>query len=360
MIESLEIKNFRCFEKLHLKGLGTVNIVVGANGSGKTSLLESIFLGVGGTPEIVTRLRGWRGLGQLIALTGTRSSYDAIWNDIFFNFDQQRTIEINAVGYPENSRKLKVWYNPGDTAVIPLSNEEKVGTGAGRATDSSAIIPITFEWTEATNKPREFKPAFTLTGLSMGGAPIPALAAFFSSSYVATANPSESAGQFSELSKRNEEGPIRELIKELFPITTLSLEASVGGMSILYCGVPWLPVKIPLGLLSSGILKLVSILLGIATFPKGVIIVDEIENELYYQIMPKVWESLLVFCKKFDVQLFASTHSYECLKAALQAVQRNEGDFRLIRTERKDGKCIARLFGGKDFEAALETETEVR
>ena len=38
MIESLEVENFRCFNKLSLDGLGKVNVVVGDNGAGKTAL----------------------------------------------------------------------------------------------------------------------------------------------------------------------------------------------------------------------------------------------------------------------------------------------------------------------------------
>ena len=39
MIKSLKIENFRCFQKLALEDLGPVNIIVGQNGSGKTSLI---------------------------------------------------------------------------------------------------------------------------------------------------------------------------------------------------------------------------------------------------------------------------------------------------------------------------------
>src|ERR1700733_1096295 len=41
-ITSVEIENFRCFKKLRVDGFTAVNLIVGANNSGKTALLEAI------------------------------------------------------------------------------------------------------------------------------------------------------------------------------------------------------------------------------------------------------------------------------------------------------------------------------
>ena len=41
-ITSVEIENFRCFQKLRVDGLAQVNLIVGANNAGKTVLLEAI------------------------------------------------------------------------------------------------------------------------------------------------------------------------------------------------------------------------------------------------------------------------------------------------------------------------------
>jgi recombinational DNA repair ATPase RecF len=44
MMRSLSIENFRSYRELHLSPLRRVNILVGDNGSGKTALLEALFL----------------------------------------------------------------------------------------------------------------------------------------------------------------------------------------------------------------------------------------------------------------------------------------------------------------------------
>jgi AAA ATPase-like protein len=66
MIKSAEIRNFRCFDFVKLTDCRTLNVVVGPNASGKTAILESLFLALGVSPEIALRLRTWRGFeGQM-------------------------------------------------------------------------------------------------------------------------------------------------------------------------------------------------------------------------------------------------------------------------------------------------------
>lgn len=44
MLKNLKIENFRCFKSFELKELGQLNLLVGKNNSGKTSILEAIQL----------------------------------------------------------------------------------------------------------------------------------------------------------------------------------------------------------------------------------------------------------------------------------------------------------------------------
>ena len=44
MLRDLTIQNYRCFRDFQIDGLAPVNLIVGMNNSGKTSLLEAIYL----------------------------------------------------------------------------------------------------------------------------------------------------------------------------------------------------------------------------------------------------------------------------------------------------------------------------
>ena len=56
MVNSFSIKNFRSFNEVKVEGCKRINLIVGDNGSGKTALLEALFLAAGVSPELLLRL----------------------------------------------------------------------------------------------------------------------------------------------------------------------------------------------------------------------------------------------------------------------------------------------------------------
>lgn len=234
MIDSVHIKNFRCFEDHSIKGLGTVNIVVGDNGAGKTALLEALFLSQ------------------------------------------------------------------------------------------------------------------------------PSVTAYYSTTFSVSGSSQETAAQFSVLSTQKKENKFIKAVKSLYPhIISIGVESEMG-QPMLFGDIKGLPMKVPLAFISGGTQKLVAILLGMASQPKGLILIDEIENGFYYKTMPKVWETLLAFCKQYSVQIIATTHSRECLESALPTIKKNESRFRLIRMENVGGRRFSKVFKGDELEAAIETGVEFR
>ena len=349
MVDSLGIRNFKCFENLELHSLRRINILVGENSSGKSALLEGIFLAAGGSPELVLRLRAWRGLGQPLQVSVDRSSYESLWKDLFFGFDQEKTVLIDLVGSPSNTRSLSISYKRQGNLTLPI----------GSSIDSPIIAPIVFDWKDQAGISSAVEPTFGPNGLNLGSL-IPTMpAAFFSVSYVSW-SPSETASRFSELSKRNQHHAVVEALQKEFPqIKELSVEVSTGSPAI-YALVDSLKEKIPVGMISSGINKFLTLLLAIATIPKGVVLVDEIENGFYFERLPQMWRAIAQFCKEYDTQIFASTHSYECLSAAVPTVISAEQDFSLIRMSRENGRCTASVIPGLQFERAVQQEIEVR
>ncbi len=82
MLTTLEIENYRAFRFLRAE-LGRINLIAGANGSGKTSLLEALFLLASG--------------GNAISANGVRSGPargPVETHRIFLHLDSSRTIRI--------------------------------------------------------------------------------------------------------------------------------------------------------------------------------------------------------------------------------------------------------------------------
>lgn len=351
MAESITIRNFRCFSETKLSDCRRINVIVGANGSGKTALMEAIFLAVGPSPEIVTRLRRWRGFEVSgLAPISPMLIYRSVWGDLFHDYDFRRPISISLRGYAPHTRQVTINYN----------ERKMISGGAGTAPRASAFSPIQFVWkginnrTIATSTPR-------LEGGQMVVDPLPyspVEGLFFAAvqGYSAT----EAANRFSELSKRSEEGPIVEFFKQVFTfIEDLSVELH-GGTPMIFAKVDGMADRIPIGLVSGGLNKLASIITMFPNYPQGIALIDEIENGFYYKTLPKVWEALLHFGKLHDLQVFASTHSLECLKAAAEVANTDPESFSLLRVVRGNKGSIVREFAGADFASAIFDDVEVR
>ncbi len=363
MLNDVRITHFKCFRELYLQDLGAVNVIVGDSGSGKTALLESLFLSQSGTPEVILRLRVWRGLGNTVTLAVNKQSYEALWRNLFYGFDQKQAIRIVAHGSSGLARTLKVHYDKQAPSEISAPTREgftKVSVGS---TDSMAITPITFEYTHDTEGVPStviYQPSFQGDMMKLGIQPIPSLAAFFASSFASVVMPGEVAEQFSLLSKAKQAGKFITQMRKLFPrIRDISVEFE-GNSPMLYCDVATMAEMVPIGLLSSGMHKLAALMLGIAHHSKGIVLIDELENGIYYKLLPEVWKALHSFAKAFNVQLFVSTHSKECLQAIGPLLDKHASDFRLIRMESAKGVSKAKVFTGKEFEAATVTEVEFR
>jgi hypothetical protein len=250
---------------------------------------------------------------------------------------------------------VEVFYERDQAVSIPLSED-----GAGHISDAAAIVPVNFRVTDSRGEVFEFSPELTSQGIRVKATVSPSLAAFYSSAFMAVTSPSEAAKQFSEYSKKGDEQKLTGLIREVFPSLKSISSENAGGVWMLHAQVPGVHEKLPVGLISSGIQKLISLLMGIVAQEPGLVLIDELDNGFHYSTLPQVWKVLHRASAMFRVQLFLSTHSKECLQALLPTIKGHEGDFRLIRLTRSRGKSRARVFEGGDFEAAIRTGTEVR
>ena len=353
MIESLEIENFRGFQHLKLKNLTRVNILVGDNGSGKTALLESLFLTGGMGPEIYLRTKAWRGAGDKVLVGLDRDQYEALWKEIFYGLDESNSVTIRFVDSSSGERELRIYYDISQTTLMPL--DMRVRTSY----ESGDIHPIIFEWRLEHEEVKKVSVEVTPQGVMQ----MPQISTIYPMMFLSSTTifvPEENAKRFSFLSRRNRQEGVIKIIRSLFPmVKNLSVEVVAGNVG-LYASVETLEEKIAVGSLSAGLTKYLAILFGIAAYPKGVVIVDEIENGFFYKKYTDVWKGVTALAAEHETQLFISTHSMECLQAALPVISDNPSLFTLLRTERRKDECFVKYFNGKDLQAGLEQGIEFR
>lgn len=363
MIESLTVRNFRCFQTLRLEGLRRINLIVGRNGAGKTALLEAIRMCIGGTPAIASWMNQVRGGGAIIfQQTATREQFESLWNHLFFKFENERRIVFDRQDSDGLTTSLQIFFDQSQAVTqIPQTPPASGAEAAAlqRMIPPSAIWPLVFRRNsqsvhgdlKATVLPngglqlepgQELGPASAVLGALVG--------------YQAQ----DQTNWFSEFIKRNREAEILEIVQREYPeVRGFAIVQNPFGGSV-WVSVPYLRDKEPLSLLSGGINKFFTLVLAVHFYRHGVVLVDEIENGTYYDRLPSLWTALHRISGENDCQIFATTHSQECLDAALDIIKQDDKNFSLIRLSRTDGETTAEQFVGLDVASAIEEGIEVR
>ncbi|EPB8149250.1 ATP/GTP-binding protein [Clostridium perfringens] len=120
---------------------------------------------------------------------------------------------------------------------------------------------------------------------------------------------------------------------------------------------------IPLSLYGDGFKKVVTLANAIAKSKNGILLVDEIETGIHTSAMNKVFNWLIKACKKFNVQLFLTTHSIETLDQLLMADDSVlENDLiRVITLIKQETNTLARILpGDKALKARNNYNMELR
>ena len=282
----------------------------------------------------------------------TRENYEAVFRDLFYLHDQKARASVTIWDTSEGKREVEIFYEDLDVYTMPL----------GDATDKNAfsINPIIFKWDTKNRVSRstvEIKDGSLR--MSLAGDIYPMV-------LVSPRAPSarEYAQFYSNLHRTRKAAPVLEALKSIFSeVEAISIEM-VAGEPIMHVDMNGMNELIPIGDLSGGIEKFISLVVSIVMNRGGVILVDEIESGFYYKNMPQLLRSIVTLCDRYDVQLFASTHSYEFLQTlsgVMSGAKRDSKDFCLIRLEKEKGhQPIVTIIPGDSYNAAMQENFEVR
>ena len=181
----------------------------------------------------------------------------------------------------------------------------------------------------------------------------PCLAVFLSAR---SNNPSEDATRLGDLRRRKQGDLLVTALRIIEPRLQALEENSVAGYPMIW-GDIGLSQLVPLSMMGDGMNRITRILLAIFTAANGVVLVDEIENGIHYSVLKKLWCAIVDAAEQANTQVFATTHSFECMEAAHRAL----GDKLLFhRIEQEQGKSRCVTFETEDVAAAIHHGLEVR
>ena len=343
MYENFHAHNFRGFDAFALEGMGRVNLISGANNSGKTAALEALFLHASGPfagRTAIRSLRPARGLSNM--MTGDDVSP---WDVLFPNYRRESTIRLEAAADGGNYRlRLKV-PRPGPGGGVATTADESVIEGL-----SSQPLEIT---EERDDLPPQTYTERLIIGTTTDRASIAigqqyvisfeltprAIRPFKQLSFLASRTRSNHellAQRYSDLRRRASGDFLLRALKLLEPrlrdVEVLVLE----GSSQLHANLGRREL-VPLALMGEGMSVVADFVLAMYATPDGTLLVDEIENGIHYSVLEGVWRVLDELSKETGVQLVVTTHSRECQFAAASAMH-DSNDLRFFRLRRVAGK----------------------
>nr|WP_281721248.1 AAA family ATPase [Nitrosomonas nitrosa] len=354
MYTSFHIKNYRCFDNLALTDLAQVNLIGGKNNVGKTALLEALFLHTRGyNPQFIFDLDVVRGL------TPNLEQPVPEWEFLFLNRDSSLTVELLGEDAKTGSRSLKLRFVEDSEErdkiklIIPKS---RFSNGAAILSPTSTILALDYRQSTQANT----------VYLAQGGEILsaPPDSPFPSFLIPAQGRPllKETRERFSNLVRNGKLLLLLEYLQRIDPrIRDIQL-LDFGGETMPH-GFIFNERPIPLNYMGEGINRVVNFILTIASASGGVVLVDEIENGLHYSVLADVWKAIAQAARTFNVQVFATTHSLEMIRAAHETFSQSEPyDFRLHRLDQniETGQIETLTFNQNSMNAAILFDQEVR
>lgn len=360
MYKSFKIRNFRCFQELSMEPLERVNLIAGTNNVGKTALLEALFLHCGPTnPDLARRINLFRGIEPL--LTEAESLWEPLWGSLFYKFNDNAEIELLGRDMDDKQRILRMRLVRQQTSQVQI--HENMKESPAHETSSLSVETLgkilKLEYDDASGQPKETHAIIEPQRIRLE----PSLPPPFPGIFLLArrrVSPSEDANRFGKLEITNRQDLILEVLKLIEPrLRRLAVVVNASVPTI--HGDIGFGRLLPLSLMGEGMGRLASLILAVANTPDGVVLVDEIENGLHHSVMFDVWKAIAKSTRDFNVQIFATTHSEECIRAAHRAFEGDDSyDFRLHRLEFVDSSICAITYDQETLAAAIETELEVR
>jgi AAA15 family ATPase/GTPase len=119
--------------------------------------------------------------------------------------------------------------------------------------------------------------------------------------------------------------------------------------------------RVPLGSMGEGMRRILALAISLSQSRRGFLLVDEIDTGLHWSVMAKMWALVMRTARDLNVQVFATTHSLDCLRGLKDAVD-DQADLRKhVRVHKVDVALREAItFSADDLSIAIDQEIEVR
>lgn len=393
-LHKLTIENFRGFDRFAINHLGRVNLLVGTNNSGKTSILEATYLLMSSRPaasiwNILSR-RGevLPGRGKAQASVPTELVGDVRLLFGGRTFAPGRSLQLSGAtdaGLAETRIRIDDGGMGDATIGAGIGPVSSSLGGAGFASQAALATPIASLVITSATSPDAMgvvAPSDEVLGLDQDGclaAGAARQAPFLSRGYKplqmphfvdtnSLINSQYIARHYAEIALTSEEELVLEAVRLISPevqrIASIGTTIEWPGLPArdgIYARLEGVAERVPLGSLGDGIWRMLGLALAVVHSRDKILLIDEIDTGLHHSIMGKMWRFLDECSKRFNVQIIATTHSRDCYQSLAEICREDvidQSEVTIQRIERGRSESVA--YSEAEIIAAADRDIEVR
>ena len=366
MYSSVLISGYRGLDSFTLDGLGRINLLVGINNSGKTSILECIeLLRSAGDPHALATILVRRGEWGYSSDEERQGYLDV--THLFANHELSGKCVVEGTSVDTRSRAS--WNNRVTVDVTDLRNGQ-LELEQEDSLEEEGQLTLRVNWSDAAE---EFKARTTTEGLlrwpwarrlpRFRDGPSQFVQFIKTNGMTAV----DVVRLFDDIVLTEQEEHVTEALRiidrSIERIASVGIERrpylreGPGGVVLKLHGVPY---RVPIGSAGDGMWRMLGLALALSNAKGGVLLVDEIDTGLHYSVMENMWRMISERAVALDVQVFATTHSRDCYESLAAVVRPGSGPtgvtIQRIDTRRKRAMRLS----DDDIVAAAERGIEVR
>lgn len=385
-IGTLDIQRFRALRQLKIQGLGRVNLLTGRNHTGKSSVLEALrILASDASPSVLYQILRFReeDIGERDESTPPLDAEGFFQlSSLFHGFPQfSAKVQPIVIASSGGQRPMKLsleagWFPEGrehgeTRALTPfqqaflreprtlapfeqafLGEREALPALVVEASGARRIIPL------------EYLRLVAVRGRTMGSeiANEPRLPCVFVSPYsgerTATLGP-----LWDEVALSDREQDVVDALKIIDP--EISAVSMVGGEGprrarTAIVRAAGFPRPVPLRSFGDGLNRLFGIVLSLVNAKDGLLLIDEFENGMHHTVQADAWRAVFRLASRLDIQVVATSHSWDAIEAFQKAASETPEEGVLIRLSRRGDDVIPTLFREDELAVATRDRIEVR
>ena len=377
-IERITLERFRAFRELTICGLGRVNLITGKNNTGKSSVLEGLRLIARNAAldvmyDILRHREENVEEAEKEGYAADPESLFQVVSGLFHGFpllsEDPEPIAISTSGMSSSmnmTMRLGWLAEERDSAekyqLVPqqLSLLDASEISPALIAETQESIPALIVGTEegTLNLPLErFGRYLYRPRRSPNGTQMPCI---FVSPYGG-----EGTGMlgplWGKIALSDREQDVVEALRIIDPqISAVSMVGSTRRKPTAIVRADNIERPVPLRSFGDGLNRLFGIILSLVNARGGLLLVDEFENGLHHTVQLDVWRTIFQLARTHDIQVFATSHSWDAVEAFQKAAAKAPEEGVLIRLARRGEDVVPTVLSEAELAIATRDQIEVR